>query len=323
MRLPQSLIRSFSAYRFHFQTIGIALLLLSSVPISFGESESALVCSPCSLRYGSVDIGKTETLLVTLTNSGSSSVTLTEITSINSAFVPTKLSLPLILEAGQSVDLSVSFTPTATGWAGGSVKISSNASNSTLVLQLGGTGGTSEPVTATPSALSFGDVATGASASLSVVLTNAQSSSVTLSAIQTTGSEFSVSGPAFPLTLRAGQSVALSVSFSPQTLGTVGGSLFAFGPRLNIPLTGTGTTMTQYSVSLWWNSTLDAVGYNLYRSTSATGTYSKINGTLEPNTAYTDSTVVGGNTYYYAATSVNSGGQESPRSTPPVEAVVP
>ena len=64
-------------------------------------------------------------------------------------------------------------------------------------------------------------------------------------------------------------------------------------------------------------------GYNVYRSTTPTGTYAKINSTLDPNTAYTDTTVVAGQTYYYAATSVSSGGQESTKSTPPVQAAVP
>jgi fibronectin type 3 domain-containing protein len=89
-----------------------------------------------------------------------------------------------------------------------------------------------------------------------------------------------------------------------------------------IPLTGTGSA-TQYSVSLFWNSTPGATGYNVYRGTSENGRYSKINSTLDANTAYTDSTVVSGQTYYYAATSVNSGGQESALSTPVVEAIVP
>jgi fibronectin type 3 domain-containing protein len=81
--------------------------------------------------------------------------------------------------------------------------------------------------------------------------------------------------------------------------------------------------VTAYSVNLFWNSSADVVGYNVYRSTTTNGTYLKINPTLEANTAYTDSTVVAGQTYYYAATSVNSTGQESTRSTPPVQAMVP
>jgi fibronectin type 3 domain-containing protein len=65
------------------------------------------------------------------------------------------------------------------------------------------------------------------------------------------------------------------------------------------------------------------MGYNVYRSTAANGKYSKINSTVNPNTAYVDSTVVSGQTYYYAATSVSSAGQESALSTPAVAASVP
>jgi hypothetical protein len=400
-------------------------LFLGMIPFRAGATVQQLTCSPASLRFGSLDVGQTETLLVTVTNSGPTTVTLSEIAGSNSAFATPGLSLPLVVLAGQSVAVNVSFTPTETGWTAGAVEIYSNASNATLSLPVGGAGVKSESLTASPATLSFGQVTTGANASLPVVLTNERSWKVTISGIQTVGSAFSMSGPAFPLTLAAGQSVALSVTFTPQSAGTAGGSLFVDGPALSIPLTGTGAaagqliiapaplnfgdvavgatqtqaiilsasgasvtvssatssgsqfvldgayfpltiaagkslsfnvaftpqisgaesgtlsflsdasnsdaiepltgtgTATQYSVSLYWNSTSDVVGYNVYRSTSASGSYAKINSTLEANTAYTDSTVAAGQTYFYEATSVNSGGQESARSTPPVEAVVP
>jgi len=116
------------------------------------------------------------------------------------------------------------------------------------------------------------------------------------------------------------------VAFAPQTSGTLSGSLSfvsnASNPQATESLTGIGT-VTAYSVNLFWNTSSDVAGYNVYRSATPTGTYSKINSTLDPNTAYTDSTVVAGQTYYYAATSVSSSGQESSRSTPPVQAAVP
>ena len=87
-------------------------------------------------------------------------------------------------------------------------------------------------------------------------------------------------------------------------------------------MSGVGTVPV-YSVNLYWNSSTDVVGYNVYRSTAANGNYSKINPSLQPSTSYTDSTVASGQTYYYAATSVNSAGQESGRSTPPVQAAIP
>ena len=67
----------------------------------------------------------------------------------------------------------------------------------------------------------------------------------------------------------------------------------------------------------------DVAGYNVYRSTSASGSYVKINSSLDANTAYTDTSVASGHTYYYEATAVDSGGQESARSTPPVTASIP
>jgi fibronectin type 3 domain-containing protein len=133
-------------------------------------------------------------------------------------------------------------------------------------------------------------------------------------------------GTSFPLTITSGQSVAFNVAFTPKSTGTVSGSLSfssnASNSQASESMTGAGTT-TPYSVSIWWNPSSDVAGYNVYRSTSSSGSYSKINSALDANTAYTDSTVTSGNTYYYAATSVNSSGQESSLSTPPVQAVVP
>jgi hypothetical protein len=136
------------------------------------------------------------------------------------------------------------------------------------------------------------------------------------------GNGFSISGPTLPLILGAGQSVTVNVTFTPPAATTQGGNLFVSGAGLVIPLTGTGT-VAQYSVNLFWNSSSGVEGYNLYRSTAANGTYSRINSTLDSATAYTDSSVVSGQTYYYAATSVNSSGQESNRSTPPVQVAIP
>ena len=430
MRLPQSHIRSLFLRTVHFLTVGLAITLIGMVPVSAGATAPQLTCTPSSLRFGGVVVGQTETLVVPVTNTGTTSVTVSGTTVTDSEFTTSQLSLPLTLLAGQSVNVSVSFTPKALGWAGGTIKFSSNASNATLTLQVEGGGVSSEAVTARPSIVSFGQVAIGASSTLPIVLTNARPWNVTLWPLQTAGSEFSIStsGGTFPLTLGRGQSVTLNVTFAPRSVGTTGGSLYIPGPALAIPLIATGKagaaagqltvtpaalnfgsvpdgttatqsislsatgssvtisssassssqfvldgttlpltvipgqsvslnvaftpqssgtvsgslsfasnasnsgtpesltgvgTATQYSVNLSWNPSSDVMGYNVYRSTAANGKYSKINSSVNPNTAYTDNTVVSGQTYYYAATSLNSSGQESSLSTPPVGAAVP
>ncbi len=248
MRLPQSIKQSFSVHTVHFLTISMAIVLLGMVPMT-AAAASKLACTPTHLQFGAVAVGQTETLLVTLTNNGQTSATISGITVGNAAFTTSYLSLPLVLPAGQSVDLSVSFTPAATGWAGGMIKFSSGSSNAGVQLEVGGAGLSSEPVTASPSIVSFGQVAIGTSSTVPVVLTNARSWKVTLSALQITGGGFSTSGPAFPLTLGVGQSVTLNVAFAPQSSGTTGGSLFVSGPSLAIPLSGTGTAPGQLAAN--------------------------------------------------------------------------
>ena len=297
----------------------MVIALLGMFAVTAGATTPQLACTPASLGFGEIVVGHTETLLVAVTNTGQKSVTVSKIAVSNSKFT-SNVDLPLVLPAGQSVDVNVSFKPTAEGQTSGTVTFSSNASNPTLVLNVGGDGVDSESLSARPSTVSFDQVAIGTSSTVPVVLTNDGSGKLTLTAARTTGSGFSMRGASFPLTLDAGKSVTLNVTFAPKSAGTDGGSLFISGPALNVPLTGTGTA---YSVKLFWNYNSDAVGYNVYRSSAAHGTYSKINSTLDATAAYTDSSVVSGQKYYYAATSVNSSGQESTRSTPPVEAVIP
>ena len=214
------------------------------LPLDSPAATQQLICAPTSLRFGTVTVSQSETQLAALINSGQTSVTVSAMNVSGSEFSVSGLQLPVTLAPGASATLKVTFAPTATGWIDGKVVFTSNASNASLQFGFAGTGVSSEPLTAEPSSLSFGQAAVGTSATLSVVLTNARAWKETLKGFQTVGSNFSVSGPALPLTLSAGQSVTLSVTFAPQAAGVSGGSLFISGPALNIPLTGTGTLTT-------------------------------------------------------------------------------
>lgn len=63
-------------------------------------------------------------------------------------------------------------------------------------------------------------------------------------------------------------------------------------------------------VILTWNAVKDAAGYNVMRSTSASGTYETI-GAKVSDTKFTDTTASIGTTYYYKVAAVNAGGGES------------
>ena len=69
-------------------------------------------------------------------------------------------------------------------------------------------------------------------------------------------------------------------------------------------------------VALDWddNTEPDFAGYNVYRSTTQGGPYTKINGALVVASIYTDTGLTNGVTYYYVVTAENTGGQESANS---------
>jgi beta-glucanase (GH16 family) len=228
----------------------MAALLFGIAPVVAYAATPQLVCTPTRLGFGAIVVGQSETFLVTLANTGQSSVTVSGISVSNSEFTTSQLTLPLVLAAGESVDLSVVFTPTKMGWTGGPIKFSSDATNPILGLDAGGIGVASEGVTASPSTVAFSQVRVGTKSTLPVVFTNARSWKITLPAPETSGGAFSMTGPSFPLTLDAGQSVTVNVAFAPQSAGTVGGRLFVPGPALAIPLTGTGTAPGQLTANL-------------------------------------------------------------------------
>lgn len=66
-------------------------------------------------------------------------------------------------------------------------------------------------------------------------------------------------------------------------------------------------------VNLSWTNVDSAANYNVYRSTTAGGTYTKI-ATGVTGTTYNDTSVTNGTTYYYVVTAVDSSGTESANS---------
>src|ERR1700733_11957856 len=75
---------------------------------------------------------------------------------------------------------------------------------------------------------------------------------------------------------------------------------------------GLVTIWSLHSATLnWVASTSTVLGYNVYRSTSSGGPYTKVNSAPTSGTRYTDSGVQAGRTYYYVTTSVDVWGKES------------
>jgi len=406
--LPQSQRR----YSLVFSVVVLSIVF-TSLPLR--ARAAGLTVSPSTLDFGYVAIHQTQTLLVAVANTGASTVTISSMSANNDKFVLSNWKMPVVLSPGESLELSVTFEPTAAGTQNGRITFETNSFNVAVAVGLSGSGTTRESVTATPANLEFGNVAVGQSSTLPVELTNTRGWTIVVQKLIITGSDFSVSGANFPLTLQGGQKVKLNATFKPQVQGETGGSFFAWGPGLDVPLVGTGTggtkgtltitpatlafgsvadgstktltaklsatsgsviissvsssnsvfavtgekfpfaipaggyvlldvaftpahsvasagqlsftsnasdspdsealtgTGTAPFVDLSWRASgsPDVVGYNIYRSNSSNGGYSRLNSELDADTYFTDATVAGDTTYYYATTAVNSSGKES------------
>jgi hypothetical protein len=197
----------------------------------------------------------------------------------------------------------------------------SNATNSTLNVQLSGAAASQGQLSVAPGSLSFGSVIVGKSLSQAASLA-ATGNSVTVSSIGTSDPEFTVSGVSLPQTIAAGTSASFTVTFTPQVTGSATGNLAFASDAATSPITmgfsGSGTAAPQHSVSLNWNqsSSANVVGYNIYRSGVSSGPYAKLNSALDVGTTGTDNTVLAGQTYYYVVTAVDSANSESGYSAP-------
>src|SRR5271167_1395150 len=117
---------------------------------------------PNSIDFGDVPVGTQIAGTATLTNSGTASVTVSQANVTGSGFSTSRLSLPLTLTAGQAGTFNVTFAPSTTGSATGSLSVVSNATNSPATVSLSGTG-VSLLLAASPAGLSFGNVTVGSS----------------------------------------------------------------------------------------------------------------------------------------------------------------
>ncbi|MGA9061103.1 MAG: choice-of-anchor D domain-containing protein, partial [Terracidiphilus sp.] len=102
--------------------------------------------------------------------------------------------------------------------------------------------------------IAFGDVVLNTPATQSVTLTSAGTAAVTVSAATVSGSGFTVSGAAFPLTLNPNQTATLTARFDPTTAGAASGSLTitsnsSTGTSTVVGLSGTGTTVSALTCS--------------------------------------------------------------------------
>jgi hypothetical protein len=230
--------------------------------------------TPASLTFSNITTGQTSSQTVTLTNTGGVSTTISQATASGTGYSVSGFTAGTLLP-GATMLFKVTFAPTAVGTFPGTVTVTSNASNPSLSIPLSGTAVAPAAVlTASPTSLTYTNIAVGQSSSQTETIKNTGGTSATISAVAESGAGFSVSGITPPVTLTPGQSTTFTVKFAPTSATTFTGTVTvtsnASNPSLAISLSGTGATATGGTLTAV--PTTVAVSGNVVVGTSGTAT---------------------------------------------------
>ncbi len=300
----------------------------TTVTLSATGVQPQIAVVPNAVSFGNVAVGSSNTQTMTIQNSGTANLMVTQAALSGQGFAVSGLALPLTVAPGGSAAFTVSFTPTLASNFSASLSLVSNAPSSPLAVALSGTGiAQTLQLSASPSSLTFVSTNVGTTSSQTLTISNTGNSSVGVSQITVSGTAYSVTGVALPISLSAGQSTSFTVVFAPLSAGSLPGSLSIVSTATNSPLTvalsGSGVQAASHSISLTWSeSSTGVAGYNIYRGAASGGPYARVNSALVPMAAYADAAVQSGSTYYYVTTAVDSAGVESMYSNE-ATAVVP
>ena len=235
---------------------------LEFISLIGAASPSTLNLSPTFLDFGTVPVGNSATLPIQITNNGTdpasfNSLTVTGDYTVAPGTCPSNGST---LAPAASCALQLTFTPAQTGSRTGTLSISSSASALPLVASLTGIG--SQPhLQITPNSLSFGNIALGSSASLTLTLANTGNAPVNNISLSLTG-DYAVTSPCAVTTLASGTSCSVIVAFTPTAVGTRTGILTVSSSDANspanIPLTGTGVLNAGFVLTVNGGATASA-----------------------------------------------------------------
>jgi hypothetical protein len=252
------------------------------IPLS-GASKVTVSVSPATLTFTSTAVGSTSALqMVTVTNNAAAAQNISwtaggDFAAVGGGSSPCSGTL----NTASSCTLSVTFSPTTNGTAGvvkGGLAVRDTATGipfnpQSVNLSGSATGGpSSNPLTFSPSALNFGNVAIGATKTGTAQMLNASGTSLTLSSITASGEYSVVGSSAKPckagLVLAANAKCGFSVTVSPSSGGSIVGSVTI------VDNAASGTTIQTYNLATvgFWPLTVSPASLSF--PTTAVGTTS-------------------------------------------------
>src|SRR5665213_903591 len=270
----------------------------SSTPTTLAVSitSTRIISLGGNLAFGSVAVNSSVQSTLTIYNTGNSTMT------VNSISYPSGFSGSWsgTIAAGSSQPVTVTFSPSSATSYGGTVTVNSDATSGGNTIAASGTGTVSPTrIISLGGNLAFGSVTVNSSAQSTLTIYNTGNSTMTVNSISyPSGFSGSWSG-----TISAGGSHAVTVTFSPTSATSYGGTVTVNSDATSgvntIAASGTGTqtqpaitspipgsTLTSSSVTFQWSSGTSVTNYYLSVGNSS-GTNDIYGQYLGPNLATT------------------------------------
>ena len=215
-------------------------------PSTAAPGAGVLTPGSASLDFGDMAVGGAGTQSVSLTNTGTAAVNISNATiSGGAAFTVVGANPSGKVPVGQSASVKIQFAPKSDSAATASLTITSDASDSPLTIPLSGIG-TQAQLSATPSSINFGTVVKGTSNSQTITLQNTGNTPLTFSQVTPSGTGFTITGISTSTVIPPGGSVTFNVIFTPGSTATTSGTVTlttnGTPSSLVITLSGAGST---------------------------------------------------------------------------------
>ena len=234
--------------RFCLRLLTLCGMLIATLPAFAGTAASVL---PTGLSFAPQKSGTVSTSQVfTVYNIGSTTITVTGITSSVSQFVITG-TFPVTINTGQFVNFPVTFNPsTAKAFAGSATVMITGLPNQKVTFN--GTGTSSTAIaTVSQKSLTFASQSIGTSTSQALTITNTGTTSFKVSGVTLTF-PFSQTGFSTAISILPGKSLTMQVAFFPTSVGAANGTMQIVYDSLapaGVSLSGTGAAVSAVTVS--------------------------------------------------------------------------
>jgi hypothetical protein len=203
-----------------------------------------------NIDFGQVGAGASADRTFNLSNLGTANLSVSSLSTTHPAFAVVSPAAPFNVAPGNSVPVTVRFSPTALTSYAGDLQINSNdPDEAQLNLSLAGTGIQPPPnepdISVSPASLNFGQVVVGSTGDRTLTVSNLGTQTLNVSSLTPSDPAFSVVSPTTPFSVAPGNNALVTLRFTPAAVMIYNGNLQIASndpdeSNISVPLSGQG-----------------------------------------------------------------------------------